>query len=253
MQRSYSSFWEEGVGNQKNVNLVGKNLVSHPFAYWEASVPNNPQKLQPEMDFPTLVSREFDSIAEQATGKFITVHLNSFSPTFDVTTNNQASTLTNAMQMGLSRDEIDKVVTGPINVQLITQIEVFTKDTNYVTNSKAINHLGMRETNVEYVPDSGFSDHLKKINSLLAPIFDKMGATSLYMASDSIRADHAACVTRMSDSPETGVVDKDLKVFDTENLYVLSNGSFSSLGAINPTLTLTALSFRLGDHLNANS
>ena len=66
----------------------------------------------------------------------------------------------------------------------------------------------------------------------------------------SWRADHAACLTRMSDSSKTGGVDKNLKIFDVDNLYVLSNASFSSLGAVNPTLTLTALSLKLSDHLN---
>lgn len=251
LQRSTSSYWTNGVGNQKGLDLVGKNLVSHPFVYWEAEVPKNPQKLQPEMDFPTLVSRQFDSVKEQSTGKFLTVHLNSFSPTFKVNTNNQITSLTQAMQAGYTREDIDEIVVGPANVQLITQIEVFTKDTNTVSNTNIINHLGMRETKVEYVKDSGFQDHLNSIQGLLKPIFDKMGATNFRMASDSIRADHAACVTRMSNSPDTGVVDENLKIFDTDNVYVLSNASFSSLGAVNPTITLTALSLRLGDYLNA--
>ena len=35
-----------------------------------------------------------------------------------------------------------------------------------------------------------------------------------------------------------------------ENLYVLSNAVFPSVGAVNPTLTLVALAFRLADHLD---
>ncbi|PHR29278.1 MAG: glucose-methanol-choline oxidoreductase [Fluviicola sp.] len=253
MQRSVTPEWPDGVGNQTNNNLVGKNLVSHPFVYWEATLPENPQRLQPEMDFPTFISRHFDNKEQQPFGKFLTVRLNSFSDQFDMTTNNQVSTLTKAMQTGLNREEVDAVTKGPVKVQLITQIEVFTKASNYVSNTKpnVINHLGMQETNVKYVTDPGFDAHVNNIQTLLNPIFNEMGATDFYKASDSIRADHAACVTRMSDSPKTGVVDKDLKVFDTDNLYVLSNGSFSSLGAVNPTITLTALSLRLGDHLNA--
>jgi choline dehydrogenase-like flavoprotein len=53
----------------------------------------------------------------------------------------------------------------------------------------------------------------------------------------------------MSDDPKEGVVDSNLKVHGTENVYVCSNASFSSLGAVNPTLTLTALSLRLAKHL----
>ena len=44
-------------------------------------------------------------------------------------------------------------------------------------------------------------------------------------------------------------MDKNLKVHGTDNIYVCSNAAFSSLGAVNPTLTLTSLAIRLGDQL----
>jgi choline dehydrogenase-like flavoprotein len=48
-----------------------------------------------------------------------------------------------------------------------------------------------------------------------------------------------------------GVVDENLRVHGTENLYVCSNAVFPTGSAVNPTLALTAMSMRLGDHLNA--
>jgi choline dehydrogenase-like flavoprotein len=57
----------------------------------------------------------------------------------------------------------------------------------------------------------------------------------------------------MSADAASGVVDADLMVHGTDNLFVCSNAVFPSLGAINPTLTLTALALRLGDHLNLMS
>ena len=55
----------------------------------------------------------------------------------------------------------------------------------------------------------------------------------------------------MAETPEEGVTDKHMKVFGTDNLYVCSNAAFPSCAAVNPTLTLTAMSMRLGDHLIA--
>lgn len=55
--------------------------------------------------------------------------------------------------------------------------------------------------------------------------------------------------TRMSDRPETGVVDKDCRVFGTNNLYIAGSSVFATSGNANPTLTLLALSYRLADHL----
>jgi choline dehydrogenase-like flavoprotein len=38
-------------------------------------------------------------------------------------------------------------------------------------------------------------------------------------------------------------------VFDVENLYIAGSSVFPTSGLANPTLTLVALSVRLGDHL----
>ena len=57
------------------------------------------------------------------------------------------------------------------------------------------------------------------------------------------------CTTRMAASEASGVVDSNLKVFGTDNLYILSNAVFPSGAAVNPTLTLVALGFRFADHL----
>jgi len=60
---------------------------------------------------------------------------------------------------------------------------------------------------------------------------------------------HLMGTTRMSKIEQDGVVDKNLKVFGTSNLYITGGSVFSTGGAANPTLTLTALSLRLAAHL----
>lgn len=62
---------------------------------------------------------------------------------------------------------------------------------------------------------------------------------------------HQMGTTRMSASPKDGVVDPNQKVHGTDNLYVAGSSVFSTGGGINPTLTLTALSLRLGEHIAA--
>jgi choline dehydrogenase-like flavoprotein len=56
--------------------------------------------------------------------------------------------------------------------------------------------------------------------------------------------------TRMAWTPETGVVDKDCRVFGTENLYIAGSSVFASGGYANPTLTIVQMSLRLADHLS---
>ncbi|MBL4676041.1 MAG: GMC family oxidoreductase [Mucilaginibacter sp.] len=60
---------------------------------------------------------------------------------------------------------------------------------------------------------------------------------------------HHMGTTRMADDPKKGVVDKHCKVHGVSNLYVAGAACYVTAAAPNPTLTLTALSIRLADHL----
>lgn len=60
---------------------------------------------------------------------------------------------------------------------------------------------------------------------------------------------HHMGTTRMSDDPKKGVVDANCRVFGVSNLFIAGAACFPTSGAPNPTLTLTALSLRLSDHL----
>ena len=53
----------------------------------------------------------------------------------------------------------------------------------------------------------------------------------------------------MADSPATGVVDRNHKVFGIDNLYVAGSSVFSTGGHANPTLTIVQMTLRLADHL----
>jgi len=55
--------------------------------------------------------------------------------------------------------------------------------------------------------------------------------------------------TRMSDSPSSGIVDENCKLFDQSNMYVVGGSVFPRGGYANPTLTIVQLSLRLADHL----
>lgn len=60
---------------------------------------------------------------------------------------------------------------------------------------------------------------------------------------------HTAGTTRMAEHPGAGVVDRDCRVFDCENLYIAGASVFPTSGHANPVLTLTALAIRLADHI----
>jgi choline dehydrogenase-like flavoprotein len=64
---------------------------------------------------------------------------------------------------------------------------------------------------------------------------------------------HHMGTTRMHDDPKKGVVDANCRVHGVNNLFVAGSSCFPTGGAANPTLTLTALSLRLSDHLKSIS
>jgi choline dehydrogenase-like flavoprotein len=61
---------------------------------------------------------------------------------------------------------------------------------------------------------------------------------------------HHMGTTRMAASPEQGVVNENLQVFNTSNLYIGGSSVFSTSGHVNPTFTIVQLSLRLADHLD---
>lgn len=62
-------------------------------------------------------------------------------------------------------------------------------------------------------------------------------------------ASHHSGTTRMSLDKSDGVVDKNCKVHDINNLYISGSSVFRSSGSINPGLTNMAISNRLGNYI----
>lgn len=60
---------------------------------------------------------------------------------------------------------------------------------------------------------------------------------------------HHIGTTRMSNDPKKGVVDSNCKVHGINNLFVAGSSCFPTAGAVNPTLSIVAISLRLGEHL----
>lgn len=62
---------------------------------------------------------------------------------------------------------------------------------------------------------------------------------------------HVQGTCRMGDDPETSVVDRDLVHHKVRNLLILGTAVFPSCGAVNPSLTVAALSLRAAARLGA--
>jgi choline dehydrogenase-like flavoprotein len=60
---------------------------------------------------------------------------------------------------------------------------------------------------------------------------------------------HQCGTTRIADTPENGVVDANLKLWGTGNVYVCSSSVFPTSGQANPTFLLGVFAVRLASHL----
>lgn len=60
---------------------------------------------------------------------------------------------------------------------------------------------------------------------------------------------HQSGTCRFGTDPKTSVLDVNCKAHELDNLYVVDTSFFSSIGAVNPSLTAMANALRVGDHL----
>ncbi len=82
----------------------------------------------------------------------------------------------------------------------------------------------------------------------LVPGLESLSPAVLSQVRDSV---HQMGTARMAASPSEGVVDPNLRVHGTDNLFVAGAAAFPSTGHANPTFTAMALGQRLAAHLAA--
>jgi choline dehydrogenase-like flavoprotein len=84
---------------------------------------------------------------------------------------------------------------------------------------------------------------------VMQEIFDAAMLSDVTMGGQVFAAAHHMGTCRMSERPDDGVVDRDLRVHGTTNLHVAGSAVFPTGGATTPTLTIAALSLRLADRV----
>ncbi|MGF0313350.1 GMC family oxidoreductase [Rhodococcus sp. IEGM1428] len=64
---------------------------------------------------------------------------------------------------------------------------------------------------------------------------------------------HLLGTARMGDNPETSVVDRNCESHDVPNLFIADGSVFVTGGSVNPTATICALAWRLGEYIAATA
>ena len=237
---SRNQYWDNGIGNDHD--LLGRYLVSHSMLKVRGQLDQNKERWFAEYDFPSLMSRTYDTEEYQKKNK-IFLFKNRALPDID---------LAGLMIAGLSRKEIDKQLTASRQQELQAFMEEKGDKDNRITLANGKNRFGLPKMKAHFdrTPDAqkNGDNWLKLMEKVVAD----MGYKVIKSEIQDPGGHHSTGTCRMGRNPEEGVTDADLRVFGTDNLYVCSNAVFPSGAAVNPTLTLTALAFRLGDHLAKN-
>ena len=120
--------------------------------------------------------------------------------------------------------------------------------------------LGMPLVDVNWMIDGAELDTMAQFCEILANHFQrehlaqievspKLMARDPAFLSEIDDGNHQMGMARMASSRAHGVVDDDLRVFGSNNLYVAGAATFPTTGFENPTFTAIALGLRLSDHL----
>jgi choline dehydrogenase-like flavoprotein len=205
--------------------------------------PTNKEKWFQEYDFPTLMSRTYDTEEQQKKGK-IFLFKNRVLPNIDIAS---------LMIGGNTPAQIDEIVGGEIELELQAFMEEKGKFENRLQIVPGKDRFGLPLTTVNFNRTDEEIKNTEDRLSIMRKVIDAMGLKIVYAKTEDPGAHHTTGTCKMGNTPEEGVTDSNLKVHDIKNLYLCSNGVFPTGSAVNPTLTLAALSMRLTDHLISQS
>jgi choline dehydrogenase-like flavoprotein len=240
LMKSRSAHWPAGIGNDHD--LLGRFIISHSMLKVRGRTASNPNRWFQEYDFPTLMSRTYDTPERQRIGK-IFLFKDRVRPNTDIAA---------LMIAGKTPDEIEAIVSGPMEMELQAFMEEKGKFENRLQIADGHDRFGLPLTTVHFSRTAQEAENTRLNLDLMKEVIVKMGYEVVYAKTEDPGAHHTTGTCRMGKSAELGVTDEHLKVFATDNLFLCSNGVFPSGSAVNPTLTLTALSMRLSDYLIAH-
>ena len=141
------------------------------------------------------------------------------------------------------------------NLSVINYCEQVPDPESRVTLGADTDALGMRKLQLHWRVGDEVRQSVAHLHEVLARLVQVHGVGELHSDAEELRdirfsdASHHIGTTRMSNTPRSGVVDSDCRVHGVENLFVCGSSVFPTGGYANPTLTIIALTLRLGELL----
>jgi len=142
------------------------------------------------------------------------------------------------------------------NLSVINYCEQVPDPESRVTLGSDTDALGMRKLQLHWRVGDEVRQSVARLHEVLARLVQVHGVGELHSDAAELRdvrfsdASHHIGTTRMSNTPRSGVVDSDCRVHGVDNLFVCGSSVFPTGGYANPTLTIIALTLRLGELLS---
>jgi choline dehydrogenase-like flavoprotein len=127
---------------------------------------------------------------------------------------------------------------------------------NRISLSDKLDMFGRRQLRMTWTIHELEKNSIVRSHALLAQALRRSGIGEVISivppvdaqwSGDFVRASHLMGSTRMSSSPQDGVVDANCRVYETENLYIAGGSVVPVSGATMLTFNLLALALRLAD------
>jgi choline dehydrogenase-like flavoprotein len=211
---SRSNAFPDGIGNHSS--LVGKNFMEHPNLVFFGKIPG----VERNEDGDGRCYQFYQEFKDRELGGVVL-----------------GFKLQSPRQPGRLR------ITGGIEMvpSEVNQVRLSSNQVDYFGNPGAVLSFSYQEKDLR---------SQEELRSLITRIFTDLKAEGI-QEQEPVWSHHHIGTCRMGDDPATSVTDRNLRVHETENLYVLSSAVFVTSGGGNPTLTIVALAHRLADHLTA--
>ena len=236
---SANSTWPDGIGNDSG--HVGRHLIGHPLVSARGIRAGNTDKMHQELGFVTLASRHFDTPKQQKQGKF-----------FFTMGDRSTFFLEREILANKSRAKINAKMTSTMRFSIGGSIEQFESPENRVSLGSGTTRHGLHTTRIDFgvndITRKAQQTHAQNLVKVLKAADCKEESISVTLMNPD--GAHATSTCRMSRSDADGVVDENLRVHNTDNLYVCSNAVFPNVTAVNPTLTVATLAVRLAEHID---
>jgi choline dehydrogenase-like flavoprotein len=133
-------------------------------------------------------------------------------------------------------------------------VEQFPRRDNYVDlDSSRTDSFGNPVPEIHWSVDAATRRAIRRANEVQRRILEALGAELTWTVGpeNTGPAFHHMGTTRMGSDPDASVVGANLRTHDLSNLWLVGSSVFPTGGAMNPTLTIAALSLRAAAALDA--